>query len=662
MPSLMSETRKEHNFRLAIRSLTVLLAMLAIVMLIVPAAQAYDNQELAFLNLINNYRQQNGLPPLALSTSLTNAAEGHSYDMAVHNYFSHTGSDGSSPWDRIRAAGYTYNTYLGENIAAGFDTAQSVFDAWRNSPGHNANMLNANFRAIGIGRYYSAGSYYGWYWTTDFGGVIEDNTPPTVSIPAPSGGDKVSGKVVFSANAWDNVAVMRVDLYIDGALVASCANPPYNYYWDTSNYANGSQHTLSAVAHDAAGLQSQASLTVTVDNFTPTKRYYFTWYDQQTPGLIDWVLMANPSVGQGSARASVLVGATTFADRDINVGAPAETPMFPGVMGGPVTIQSTQPLVASQRVLYKNSFNEIAAVTDTALATTYYFTWYDSDRNSGMMGDWILIANMGSSSANVQVYIGGLLKGTYSIGPGDRVTPWYPNTTDGPVRVVSTNGQPLIVSQRVIYQDSFSEVVGVPEGSLASEYYFPWYDCTPQSNMVGNWILIGNEDTGDAAVDVYIAGQKKGSYIVPSGGRITPIYRGVMGGPVKVTSTNGKKLIVSQRVLYMNSFEEVQGLTAADASTDLWFTWYDSQRAHGMNGNWILITNNGASDAAVDVYIGGSLKQHVTVPAGGNLPLIYYETMGGPVRVVSTNGQPLLVTQRVIYKNSFNEIAGMKFP
>ncbi|HZP56342.1 MAG TPA: CAP domain-containing protein [Dehalococcoidia bacterium] len=148
-----------------------------------------DSEERAFLTLINNYRVQNGLAPLTLSYGLSRASAWKSKDMAANRYFAH--DDLTRTWvDRIRDCGYGYNTWLGENIAAGYTTAQQAFDAWRNSPGHNANMLGANYTTIGIGRYYDASSPYGWYWTTDFGGVSDgfvwaSDAPVTLSPVAP---------------------------------------------------------------------------------------------------------------------------------------------------------------------------------------------------------------------------------------------------------------------------------------------------------------------------------------------------------------------------------------------------------------------------------------------------------------------------------------------
>jgi uncharacterized protein YkwD len=149
-----------------------------------------DSEEQAFLVLINNYRAQNNLPPLVASYMLTKASAWKSKDLGTNNYFAH--DDLTRTWvQRIRDCGYGFNTYLGENIAAGYTTAQQVFDGWKNSPGHNANMLGASYTSIGIGRYVVQGSTYGWYWTTDFGGfsdgwaTINSSTTP-VGAGAPS--------------------------------------------------------------------------------------------------------------------------------------------------------------------------------------------------------------------------------------------------------------------------------------------------------------------------------------------------------------------------------------------------------------------------------------------------------------------------------------------
>lgn len=143
-------------------------------------APTLDSEERAFVGMLNVYRQQNGIPtPLQVSIALTNAAKWHSGDMAQFDYFDHTDRLGRDPFVRMAAFGYGYSTFKGENIAAGNSTAAATFDQWRNSPPHNANMLNSAYRAIGIGR--AAGGTYGYYWTTTFGGYV-DATLPTIAL------------------------------------------------------------------------------------------------------------------------------------------------------------------------------------------------------------------------------------------------------------------------------------------------------------------------------------------------------------------------------------------------------------------------------------------------------------------------------------------------
>lgn len=128
-----------------------------------------DGEERAFLDLINAYRRQNGAGNLSLNDQLGAAAEYHSQEMARKNYFSHKLSNGDSPEQNIRRFGYTGYSAVGENIAAGFPSADEAFKAWKNSADHDKNMRSKNFSEIGIGRAQNGNSKYGWYWTTTFG-------------------------------------------------------------------------------------------------------------------------------------------------------------------------------------------------------------------------------------------------------------------------------------------------------------------------------------------------------------------------------------------------------------------------------------------------------------------------------------------------------------
>ncbi|MCK9801536.1 CAP domain-containing protein [Pseudomonas sp. MAFF 302030] len=106
--------------------------------------------------------------PLAWNPSLATAAEAHTRDMANNNYFDHKDRQGGTPGDRAELAGYVGQA-IGENIAAGQDTAVKVVDGWLASPGHCANLMNPSFRELGAAYAVDPKSDAGIYWTTLFG-------------------------------------------------------------------------------------------------------------------------------------------------------------------------------------------------------------------------------------------------------------------------------------------------------------------------------------------------------------------------------------------------------------------------------------------------------------------------------------------------------------
>lgn len=108
-------------------------------------------------------------PALAWNDALTQASLVHSDDMVARNFFSHTGSDGSSAGQRATVAGYGWSTW-GENIAAGQVGVDSVVAAWMASPGHCANLMNPRFRDVGLACVRgTASNDYRTYWTQTLG-------------------------------------------------------------------------------------------------------------------------------------------------------------------------------------------------------------------------------------------------------------------------------------------------------------------------------------------------------------------------------------------------------------------------------------------------------------------------------------------------------------
>ncbi|MGC5029504.1 CAP domain-containing protein [Micromonospora sp. DT229] len=115
------------------------------------------------VELVNEERAKAGCGALSIDDKLMTAAQRHSQDQADNRNMSHTGSDGSDPGQRIDRVGYVWQTY-GENVAWNQQSPAAVMQAWMNSPGHRANILNCTFTEIGVG----VASSNGPYWTQVF--------------------------------------------------------------------------------------------------------------------------------------------------------------------------------------------------------------------------------------------------------------------------------------------------------------------------------------------------------------------------------------------------------------------------------------------------------------------------------------------------------------
>ncbi len=123
---------------------------------------AVTGYEQEVIRLVNEERAQNGLKPLTYNWELSRVARIKSQDMHDNRYFSHTSPVYGTPFQMMKSFGIRYMS-AGENIARGQRTPQAVVNAWMNSSGHRANILNASFTEIGVG-YVADGNY----WTQMF--------------------------------------------------------------------------------------------------------------------------------------------------------------------------------------------------------------------------------------------------------------------------------------------------------------------------------------------------------------------------------------------------------------------------------------------------------------------------------------------------------------
>jgi uncharacterized protein YkwD len=119
----------------------------------------------AVFDALNYYRIENGLQPLVYSKALEAAGDAHVRDLYVRDFFDHVNPDGQGPPDRALEAGFCHQ-YVGENIAAGQRSVARVMEAWKESPPHDANMLEPDFVYVGIGHYTSPTGRE--YWAQEF--------------------------------------------------------------------------------------------------------------------------------------------------------------------------------------------------------------------------------------------------------------------------------------------------------------------------------------------------------------------------------------------------------------------------------------------------------------------------------------------------------------
>ena len=187
------------------------------------------------LDLINDERSDAGLDPLSWNQQLDNAAESHSEDMALNDFFGHIGSDGSTSTQRINQSGYAGSPASAgiENIGVGYNTPGAVIEGWMSSDmGHREAILNPDADDIGVGYYYlendTGSENWNHYWTVTFGTngdppqSIDSLTPVDVQVGMlPSGSPQTFSDSVGDADIVDNYAFSVRDFDYDSVYLAN---------------------------------------------------------------------------------------------------------------------------------------------------------------------------------------------------------------------------------------------------------------------------------------------------------------------------------------------------------------------------------------------------------------------------------------------------------
>lgn len=131
------------------------------------------------LNLVNEERRLQGLQPLEPDLLLVSAAWAHAEDLARTGRISHEGSDGSTPGQRVTAAGYVW-TSVGENVAAGRTSPEEVVAEWTKSEPHRRNLLNPGFTSAGVATVDAPATRWGTYWVMVYAAGPQTPAPGSV--------------------------------------------------------------------------------------------------------------------------------------------------------------------------------------------------------------------------------------------------------------------------------------------------------------------------------------------------------------------------------------------------------------------------------------------------------------------------------------------------
>jgi len=216
-----------------------------------------------------------------------------------------------------------------------------------------------------------------------------------------------------------------------------------------------------------------------------------------------------------------------------------------------VFITSDIPILASARSTFQQSFNEVNAVPVSQASTTLYFNRYDL-KTSGMTLDTIHISNPNASSASVTVSLPGATTQMVTVPARGQSLVTFPGKSGGPVTISSS--APVIASQRVRYNSSFSEVYAVPGTMASTQLMLNWYDTV---GFTSDNIHVTNPNATSATVTVTV-GSNTTTVTVAAHGVATVSFTHLIGGPVFVSAN--VPVLASARSFFQSSFNEVNSI------------------------------------------------------------------------------------------------------
>ncbi len=292
-----------------------------------------------------------------------------------------------------------------------------------------------------------------------------------------------------------------------------------------------------------------------------------------------------------------------------------------------------------------------------AASLTWWFNWVDH-ASPGMSNDNLHLVNPNGATASGTITVPGLWSAGFTVGAGAATYVQVPyGIIGGPAIVQVTSGPGVLASQRVQYMESFSEIPGASSARALAQGWFPWYDRASPGTLNDN-IHVMNPGAQEASGSFQLPGSPDLPFSVPAGGETYVAFPfGTINGPLHFNVTSGPPVIVSQRVQYSGSFNEVLALGANDIQSTLYFNWFDTYSAGVVTDNVHVV--NPASTGSVNVTLSapGFGSKSYSIAAGQEAIVNWPNTLGGPVRLDSSGGG-VLATQRLQWPPAFAEWPG----
>ena len=269
---------------------------------------------------------------------------------------------------------------------------------------------------------------------------------------------------------------------------------------------------------------------------------------------------------------------------------------------------------------------------------------------------------------NTDIYLGGVRQQSYYVPLHGSIRVSLAGMNNGPVKLINTDGTPMIAAERVIYKingvnTSFTEMMGLPDSQLDTTYWLPWYNNIDLDTQ----LRFANVSSSTASVHVFIGGQEMtGSpFTLAPGDEHAQELSRVKGGPVKIVSN--VNIVAAERVIYKvngvnTSFSEMMALPNSQLDTTYWLPWYnnvdlDTQLRFGECERF---TGHGA---CLHRWAGDDQRQSLHPGwLGESLRVSFAGVNEGPVKIESDVN--IVAAERVIYKvngshTSFSEMMAL---